>query len=118
MGWRTRVRRSNNVIVEGAEMTPNGEREIVEVLHGLELRMTERMVRVETQLKAWRNMHDDMERRIDGCETLGMKLTNEINIVRDMSKERSNRLLIGLIIVALIAGTDVLARVAAGGVLS
>ena len=93
-------------------MTVGGEREIVDVLHGLELRVTERLVRVETQLQAWREANAEVERRVEelekNCTLLGASAATD----RAIAKDRSDRLLLGLVIVAFISGTDLIAKVA------
>lgn len=85
-------------------MSPSEERDILNALHSLELRLTEKLARVETKLEHAKGDHTAHGVRIGDLEK-----AHELE--RDTMRERTNRLLIGLIIVALIAGTDVAARV-------
>ena len=84
-------------------MTAGEERDILNALHSLELRLTEKLARVETKLEHAKGDHTAHGVRIHDLE----KACEE---ERQAMRDRTNRLLIGLIAVALVAGVDILAK--------
>jgi len=82
-------------------VTPNERREVLEAIHSLEIQFTDRMARIETKMDKYR----ELDHRV---ELIDRKLDAESTIMRD----RSNRLLIGLTIVSLLALGDIGATVA------
>ena len=92
-------------------MGDENSRTVIETLHQMELRMSERMVRVETELRQWRK---DAERLRDVDETLRTdidELRTDFEVERRDCKDRQNRLTIGLAVVSLIALGDLGTRV-------
>lgn len=73
-------------------MTPDEKRDIVQALHDLELKLGVQLARLETKVEG----QELLKRRVDYVEN---KLETETLIMRD----RSNRLLVGLVVVAILA---------------
>lgn len=73
-------------------MTPDERTDIIAALHALELKLGVQLARLETKVEG----QELLKRRVDYVEN---KLETETLIMRD----RTNRLLIGLVVVALIA---------------
>jgi len=81
-------------------MTDGERSSIIEALHALELKLGVQLARLETKVEG----QELLKRRVDYVEN---KLETETLIMRD----RSNRLLIGLVVVALIAFGDGVLRI-------
>lgn len=84
-------------------MSPAEGRDILGALHTLELRLTERLVRVEEKVIA-------RGRAADGHETRITELEHACEVERGAMRERTNRLAMGLLACFIVAGTDTVVR--------
>lgn len=83
-------------------MTHADSKNIVDTLHQMELRMAERMVRVETKLEGWRTESE----KLAAADKI---LATEVNKLQ----ERVNRMFTLIIVLGLLAGGDTILRLAA-----
>lgn len=80
-------------------MTQSEMNVLIQAMHRLEVTLIERLTRVEEKVKGQSELDDRL-----GC--LETKCETDFQILRD----RSNRLLLGLVVVAIIAGADATLR--------
>jgi hypothetical protein len=84
-------------------MTGSDQRSIVDTLHQMELRMSERLVRVETELREWRKDYELLQASdIRLTETVN-ELRSDFEVERQACDHRATRTLIGLAIVSVLA---------------
>lgn len=85
-------------------------RNVIDTLHQMELRMSERLVRVETELREWRKESDRLRASDEKISQEVQDLRGEFEVEKQVCRDRSNRLVIAMAIVALIALGDLFVR--------
>jgi len=99
-------------------MTDGENRTIISAIHEIELRLTERLTRIEAEASAWRKTHDDLKADIervsddarDAAAAVAktqaadsLRVSTELRRVENDSNARTQRLTIGLVVVSILA---------------
>jgi hypothetical protein len=95
-----------NANVAGDESNRN----VIDTLHQMELRMSERLVRVETELREWRKESERLRVADEKISAEVHELRNEFEVEKQIGRDRANRLIISMAVVALIALGDLFVR--------
>lgn len=99
-------------------MTESGDKEVINLLHAIEVRFTERLTRIEAEASAWRTTHNELRIDIERVSTEAkdaaralaltqaadsLRTSDRIQNVSDQNAKSEQRLTIGLVIVAMAA---------------
>lgn len=91
-------------------MTDSEKRSIVDSLHAMELRVLERLARVETEIRESRKDSDRLRVADERLTEAVGSLRADFSAEQQLCQARTNRVVLGVVLVGLVAGGDLAAK--------